>query len=142
MTDSASPTRTGKIAKADAAWRALLRARECSRARPHDTERVKASRLHGEIERSMLACRCCGEPLLAVDVKFDYAAGWASFDTPAAAAAVSEPEDRNPLMRRTEVRCARCPIDLGRVLPSGPSATMGLRSAASGVPLQFKPGGT
>ena len=125
MTDTASATRTGKIAKTDAAWRAPVRAREWA----------EASRLHGKMRRSMVA-RCCGEPrmalpVLSVDVKTDFAAGWASFDTPAAAAAVREPEDCSPFMRRTEVRCARCH-----------SHTVGLSYAASGVPLQFKPGGT
>jgi peptide methionine sulfoxide reductase MsrB len=83
-------------------------------------------------------------PPLAMDVKSDCAAGCASFDTPAAAAAVREPEDCNPFMfmARTKVRCARRQRRLGRAFPHGRSETMGLRYAASRVPLQFKPGGT
>jgi len=127
MTDSASATQSGKLAMADAARRAPL-PDGCSLALD-------------ALPLDLLPLDVLALDVLPLHVKFDFGADWANFDIPALAPAVTQSQDRNPSMRRSEVRYARCQGYLGGVLHH-PSETMGSRYAPSGVPLQFKPGGT
>jgi len=142
MTNSASASRTGTIAKSEEEWRAQLTPQQYYVTRQHGTERAGTSPLNREKRQGTFACVCCGEPLFASDAKFDSGTGWPSFDGPANAAAVTKHEDRTLLMRRTEVRCARCAAHLGHVFPDGPRETTGLRYCINGAALHFKPGGT
>jgi peptide-methionine (R)-S-oxide reductase len=131
-----------KIAKTDAEWRAQLTPEQYYVTRQHGTERAGTSPLNAEKRAGLFTCVCCDAPLFASQTKFDSGTGWPSFDKPADAAVVSEHEDRSLLMRRTEVRCARCEAHLGHVFPDGPRETTGLRYCINGAALKFKPGDT
>ena len=138
MTKSALAPQADRVAKTDAEWRAQLTPEQYYVTRQHGTERAGTSPLNHEKRAGVFACVCCGEPVFASDAKFDSGTGWPSFDKPAAAAAVSEHEDRAPFMRRTEVRCAKCDGHLGHVFPDGPNPT-GLRYCMNGAALKFNP---
>ncbi|HZV20326.1 MAG TPA: peptide-methionine (R)-S-oxide reductase MsrB [Hyphomicrobiales bacterium] len=127
-----------RIEKADAAWRAQLTPEQYKVTRQHGTERAGSSALNMEKRKGVYSCVCCGEPLFASDAKFESGTGWPSFYQPMKEDAVTEHEDRSFLMRRTEVRCARCDAHLGHVFPDGPKPT-GLRYCMNGVALNFEP---
>ena len=128
------------VKKSDAEWRAQLTPEQYNVTRQHGTERAGTSPLNNEKREGIFTCVCCGAPLFASDAKFESGTGWPSFYKPVNDDAVSEHEDRSFLMRRTEVRCARCYAHLGHVFPDGPQPT-GQRYCMNGVALNFKPGG-
>ena len=128
-----------KVVKSDTVWRAELTPQEYVVLRQHGTERPGTSPLNREKRNGTFLCAGCGATLFASGAKFESRSGWPSFDRPATKLAVSEHEDFSHLMRRTEVRCARCDGHLGHVFPDGPSETTGLRYCINGVALKFKP---
>jgi peptide-methionine (R)-S-oxide reductase len=105
--------------------------------REHGTERAFTSPLNAEKREGLYRCVCCGEPLFSSAAKFDSGTGWPSFTAPVAGDAVREHEDRSFMMRRVEVRCAKCDAHLGHVFPDGPRPT-GLRYCMNGVALDFE----
>ncbi len=131
---------TEHVKKSDADWRAQLTPEQYKVTREHGTERAGTSPLNNEKREGIFTCVCCGAPLFASDSKFESGTGWPSFYKPMSHDAVAEHEDRSFLMRRTEVRCARCDAHLGHVFPDGPRPT-GQRYCMNGVALDFKPGG-
>ena len=131
---------TERIEKSDAEWRAQLTPEQYKVTRGHGTERAGTSPLNNEKREGVFTCVCCGAPLFASDAKFESGTGWPSFYKPMNEDAVTEHEDRSFLMRRTEVRCARCDAHLGHVFPDGPRPT-GQRFCMNGVALNFKPKG-
>ena len=131
---------TERIEKSNAEWRALLTPEQYKVTRQHGTERAGTSPLNNEKREGVFTCVCCGAPLFASDAKFESGTGWPSFYKPMNDDAVTEHEDRSFLMRRTEVRCARCDAHLGHVFPDGPRPT-GQRFCMNGVALNFKPKG-
>ena len=131
---------TEHVKKSDAEWRAQLTPEQYKVTREHGTERAGTSPLNNEKREGIFACVCCGAPLFASDSKFESGSGWPSFYQPMKDDAVAEHEDGSFLMRRTEVRCARCDAHLGHVFPDGPQPA-GQRYCMNGVALDFKPGG-
>jgi len=131
---------TEHVKKSDAEWRAQLTPEQYKVTREHGTERAGTSPLNNEKREGIFTCVCCGAPLFASDSKFESGTGWPSFYKPMSDDAVAEHEDRSFLMRRTEVRCARCDAHLGHVFPDGPKPT-GRRYYMNGVALDFKQGG-
>ena len=127
-----------RVEKSDAEWRGQLTPEQYKVTREHGTERAGTSPLNNEKRNGVFTCVCCGAPLFASDAKFDSGTGWPSFYEPMSDDAVSAHEDRSFLMRRTEVRCARCDAHLGHVFPDGPQPT-GQRYCMNGVALNFKP---
>jgi len=93
------------------------------------------SLLHVDAE-GRYACGGCGQVLFDSDAKFDSGCGWPSFDK-AIPGAVEEHVDRSHLMRRTEIRCARCGGHLGHVLEDGPTDT-GLRYCVNSLAVDFE----
>jgi peptide-methionine (R)-S-oxide reductase len=134
--ENAAPSCCAPRAEAD--WKAQLSPEAYHVTRQHGTERAFTSPLNAEKRDGVYRCVCCGEPLFASDAKFDSGTGWPSFFKPLAEGAVSEHEDRSFMMRRVEVRCAKCDAHLGHVFPDGPRPT-GLRYCMNGVALDFEP---
>jgi peptide-methionine (R)-S-oxide reductase len=130
---------TERVEKSDAEWRAELTPEQYKVTRQHGTERAGTSPLNKEKREGMFTCVCCGAPLFSSDTKFESGTGWPSFYRPVDDQAVTEHDDRSFLMRRTEVRCAKCDAHLGHVFPDGPQPT-GQRYCMNGVALGFQPG--
>jgi peptide-methionine (R)-S-oxide reductase len=129
---------TEHVEKSDAEWRAELTPEQYKVTRQHGTERAGTSPLNNEKREGVFTCVCCGAPLFESDAKFESGTGWPSFYEPMSDDAVTAHEDGSFLMRRTEVRCARCDAHLGHVFPDGPQPT-GQRYCMNGVALDFKP---
>lgn len=129
-----------RINRSDAEWREHLTPEQYAVTRKHGTEPAGTSPLNGEKRDGVFTCVCCGAPLFSSGTKYESGSGWPSFYKPVAPGAVEEHEDRSFLMRRTEVRCAKCEAHLGHVFPDGPEPT-GLRYCMNGVALDFKPAG-
>jgi peptide-methionine (R)-S-oxide reductase len=127
-----------RIKKSDTEWKAQLSPEAYKVTRKHGTERAYTSVLNNEKRKGLYHCVCCGAPLFSSDAKFESGTGWPSFYRPAEDAEVGEHQDLSFLMRRTEVRCAKCDAHLGHVFPDGPKPT-GLRYCINGVALDFKP---
>ena len=127
-----------RVEKSDAEWRAQLTPEQYKVTRQHGTERAGTSPLNKEKRKGVFNCVCCGAPLFASAAKFDSGTGWPSFYEPMNEGAVTEHDDRSFLMRRTEVRCAKCDAHLGHVFPDGHRPT-GQRYCMNGAALDFKP---
>ena len=82
-------------------------------------------------------CICCETPLFDASDKFDSGTGWPSYVTPVSEDAVTEHEDRSFMMRRVEVRCAKCGAHLGHVFPDGPGPG-GMRYCINSASLDFQ----
>ena len=122
MQEDLRPDRQKSVSavKSDAEWRKTLSPEEFRITREHGSERAFSHRYYQEKRRGMYNCACCGAPLFSSDTKYDSGTGWPSFYAPAACNALSEHEDRSLLMRRTEVRCAKCEAHLGQMGPIPP----------------------
>jgi peptide-methionine (R)-S-oxide reductase len=123
-----------KLPKSDADWRKQLTPEQYHVTREHGTERAFSHPYWQEKAAGMYKCVGCGAPLFSSDTKYDSGTGWPSFYAAAGDGAVSEHEDRKFLMRRTEVRCAKCEAHLGHVFPDGPKPT-GQRFCINGCAL-------
>lgn len=136
MASDKPPTEVRTV-KSDAELRRTLTPEQYRITREHGTERAFTHPYNTEKRNGTFACVCCGEPLFTSDAKYDSGSGWPSFYKPARDEVVSEVEDVSHLMRRTEVRCARCEAHLGHVFPDGPQPT-GLRYCINGAALKFE----
>jgi peptide-methionine (R)-S-oxide reductase len=137
-TTKAAAASADKIVKSDAEWRKVLTPEQYHVTREHGTEPAFTGPYVNEKQAGTYTCVCCGEPLFASDTKFDSGSGWPSFYRPIDGGRIDEHDDRSWLMRRTEVRCAKCDAHLGHVFPDGPKPT-GLRYCINGCALNFDP---
>lgn len=122
----------------EAEWKAKLSPEQFRVLREHGTERPGSGPHLNEKRPGLFVCAGCGNPLFDSATKYESGSGWPSFWQPAAPGAVSEHEDRSLLMRRVEIRCAKCEGHLGHVFNDGPRPT-GLRYCMNGTALDFLP---
>ncbi len=135
MTQGASPA---KVRKHDDVWREQLTPMQYKITRKQGTEPAFTGPFWDEKAPGLYSCICCAAPLFDAAAKYDSGTGWPSFFQPVAATAVEEHADGWLLLRRVEVRCARCDAHLGHVFRDGPRPT-GRRYCMNGHALAFDP---
>ena len=112
-----------KVRKSDAEWRKMLTPEQFEVARKKGTEPAFSGAYWDNHAHGVYRCVCCGAELFTSDTKFDSGTGWPSFYAPASEENVTERDDNNFFMRRTEVLCSQCDAHLGHVFPDGPAPT-------------------
>ena len=125
------------IRKTDAEWRKLLTREQYAVLRKHATERPFSSPLDKEKRKGTFVCAADRNPLFSSSTKFDSGTGWPSFWKPLPGA-IGTSTDRNLLIERVEVHCAKCGGHLGHVFKDGPPPT-GLRYCMNGDAMLFVP---
>lgn len=118
-------------------WKRLLGPERFTVLREAGTERPFTSPLLKEHRRGTFACAGCGQPLFSSATKFESGTGWPSFFRALPNSVITR-IDRQMLIERTEVLCARCGGHLGHVFDDGPKPT-GLRYCMNGLALAFRP---
>jgi peptide-methionine (R)-S-oxide reductase len=129
-----------KVQKSEAEWRAALTPEQYHVTREHGTEPAFTGVYWDEKRPGTYRCACCDAPLFRSETKYDSGTGWPSFWEPISPDAVTLHEDDSWLMRRTEVRCARCDAHLGHRFPDGPRPT-GQRFCMNSAALNLEPKG-
>lgn len=112
-----------KITKTEQEWKEELTPQEYHVLREAGTERPFSGEYYDTEEKGIYRCAACGNDLFDSETKFKSGSGWPSFWAPIDEESVEHHEDRKFLMRRTEVRCARCGSHLGHVFDDGPPPT-------------------
>jgi peptide-methionine (R)-S-oxide reductase len=138
MTAEENKDRGEPLPQTDEQWRETLTPQQYRVTRQHGTERAFTGEYWNCKEKGVYTCVCCGEPLFDSGTKYDSGSGWPSFWQPVDEKCVATQEDRQLLMPRTEIHCARCGSHLGHVFPDGPKPT-GLRYCVNSVSLKLVP---
>jgi peptide-methionine (R)-S-oxide reductase len=133
-----APSRTDRVVKTEAEWRAQLTPEQFRILRQKGTERAFTGKYFNEKHAGTYRCAACGLPLFSSKAKFDSGTGWPSYTAPIAPDAVDTEVDDTFGMTRTEILCARCGGHLGHVFEDGPAPT-GLRYCVNSASLELVP---
>ena len=136
MSETNTQTKTAKVEKTDAEWRAQLTPEQYHITREKGTEPAFSGALYRNHADGIYRCVACDAELFKSDAKFESGSGWPSFFLPADSTAVETHTDTSHGMERVEVTCARCGAHLGHVFPDGPPPT-GERHCLNSVSLGF-----
>lgn len=101
------------------------------------TERAGTGVLNGNKASGIYVDIVSGEPLFASSDKFESGCGWPSFTKPIVSAHVTEHQDGEFGMVRTEVRSKYADSHLGHVFTDGPPDRGGLRYCINSASLRF-----
>ena len=118
-------------------WKNKLTPAQYRVLREKGTEMPFTGNLLKNKETGMYVCAGCGADLFSSDTKFESGTGWPSFYDVAVKGNVRLEEDKGMLMKRVEVKCAKCGGHLGHVFDDGPKPT-GLRYCINSAALGFK----
>ena len=130
-------TKTAKIEKTDAEWRAQLTPEQYHITREKGTEPPFSGALYRNHADGIYRCVACDAELFKSDAKFESGSGWPRFYAPIDEENLKMIEDTSHGMRRVEVQCAKCGAHLGHVFPDGPTPT-GLRFCINSASLNFE----
>ena len=129
-----------EIEHTDEEWKRMLSPDAYRVLRHAGTEPAFANELWDNHADGTYLCGGCRRPLFDSRDKYDSGSGWPSFTKPIEPAAVETHTDTSLLMKRTEVRCARCGGHLGHLFDDGP-APLGTRYCMNSASLRFEPRG-
>ena len=132
------PARVKKVARSSSEWRKQLSAEQYYVTRQQGTDVAFSGTFFQMHQDGLFRCICCDTAVFSSDTKFDSGTGWPSFWAPIAAENVRTRSDFSMLIKRTEVRCARCDAHLGHVFNDGPEPT-NLRYCLNESSLRFIP---
>ena len=126
-----------KIVKTDKEWQQKLTPEQFHVCRQAGTEQPFSGKFNSFKEKGTFVCLCCGNPLFNSETKFDSGTGWPSFFDPISEQSVELLDDWSMLMKRVEVKCAKCDAHLGHVFDDGPPPTQ-QRYCMNSLSLDFK----
>ena len=117
-------TKTTRIERSDAEWRALLDPEAYRVGVKDGTERAfTPGNFQDEKRAGIYHCKGCGTPLWSSEHKFESGTGWPSYWQPIDAAAIGTSTDFKMIYPRTECHCATCGLHQGHVFRDGPPPT-------------------
>ncbi len=108
------------VGLSDDEWRQRLSPEQYQVLRRGGTDRPFGGKYTHPGLKGVFRCSGCGAVLFSSEAQFDSGSGWPSFSSPVERTALELREDRSLLMRRTEVRCARCGGHMGHLFDDGP----------------------
>lgn len=125
------------VQKTEEDWKKELNPEQYHILREKGTERPGTGAYYHTKKEGVYLCAACGNELFSSDTKYDSGSGWPSFYKPLDKDHIEEVADNSFLMRRTEIKCARCGSHLGHVFEDGPKPT-GLRYCVNSASLKLK----